>query len=322
MTFFITIFLCGDVMLGRGVDQIMAQSVDPSLHEPFVKDARRYVELAEATGARVVLSGDSAQHAPVARGDALRILESEAGLGPAQLTRIYRQRTAAYREAVEAISSGDRRGVAEGFEKLDAMNAIREVSSQERYAALAEGYLGTVLEEKKTALVVSPTHREGAQVTATIREGLKDAGALDTEEREYQRLRSCGMTEAERGHAGNYCPGLIIQAHDHVPGLKRGRKYEVVTAGEHAVRIRETGDPAARRPREVRRVHAGDGGSRPRRPHPDHKERHGRIPHACGTETGAQKRRDLRGGRLHGRGRYPRRQPQCEGPDHRRGHGT
>jgi len=48
MEILITLFLCGDVMLGRGVDQIMAQSVDPSLHEPFVKDARRYVELAEA----------------------------------------------------------------------------------------------------------------------------------------------------------------------------------------------------------------------------------------------------------------------------------
>jgi poly-gamma-glutamate synthesis protein (capsule biosynthesis protein) len=42
-----TIFLCGDVMLGRGIDQILRHSVDPSLHEAFVRDARTYVELAE-----------------------------------------------------------------------------------------------------------------------------------------------------------------------------------------------------------------------------------------------------------------------------------
>lgn len=41
------VFLAGDVMLGRGIDQVLPHSVDPVLHEPYVKDARRYVELAE-----------------------------------------------------------------------------------------------------------------------------------------------------------------------------------------------------------------------------------------------------------------------------------
>ena len=41
------LFLCGDVMTGRGIGQILARPVEPTLHEPYVKDARRYVELAE-----------------------------------------------------------------------------------------------------------------------------------------------------------------------------------------------------------------------------------------------------------------------------------
>lgn len=41
------LFLAGDVMLGRGVDQVLPSSVDPELHEPFVRSAERYVELAE-----------------------------------------------------------------------------------------------------------------------------------------------------------------------------------------------------------------------------------------------------------------------------------
>lgn len=44
----VTLFLCGDVMLGRGVDQILPGPGDPELRESYVRDARTYVELAEA----------------------------------------------------------------------------------------------------------------------------------------------------------------------------------------------------------------------------------------------------------------------------------
>jgi hypothetical protein len=43
----ITLFLCGDVMLGRGIDQILAHPGDPRLYEPAVGSATTYVELAE-----------------------------------------------------------------------------------------------------------------------------------------------------------------------------------------------------------------------------------------------------------------------------------
>ena len=43
----ITIFLCGDVMIGRGIDQILPHPGDPTLHEPYAQSARTYVQLAE-----------------------------------------------------------------------------------------------------------------------------------------------------------------------------------------------------------------------------------------------------------------------------------
>lgn len=43
----ITLFVCGDVMTGRGIDQILPQSTPPQLFEPYVRDARQYVLLAE-----------------------------------------------------------------------------------------------------------------------------------------------------------------------------------------------------------------------------------------------------------------------------------
>jgi poly-gamma-glutamate synthesis protein (capsule biosynthesis protein) len=42
------LFLCGDVMTGRGVDQILPNPAEPEIHEPYVQDARDYVKLAEA----------------------------------------------------------------------------------------------------------------------------------------------------------------------------------------------------------------------------------------------------------------------------------
>lgn len=43
----VTLFLTGDVMTGRGIDQVLPYSADPQLHEPYMRDARGYVELAE-----------------------------------------------------------------------------------------------------------------------------------------------------------------------------------------------------------------------------------------------------------------------------------
>jgi poly-gamma-glutamate synthesis protein (capsule biosynthesis protein) len=44
----VTFFLCGDVMLGRGIDQLLPHPGAPQLYEPYVRSALGYVELAEA----------------------------------------------------------------------------------------------------------------------------------------------------------------------------------------------------------------------------------------------------------------------------------
>lgn len=40
------LFLCGDVMLARGIDQILPEPCPPALYEAYVRDAREYIELA------------------------------------------------------------------------------------------------------------------------------------------------------------------------------------------------------------------------------------------------------------------------------------
>jgi poly-gamma-glutamate capsule biosynthesis protein CapA/YwtB (metallophosphatase superfamily) len=48
-----TLFLCGDVMTGRGIDQILWHPSKPEIHEPYVRDARDYVKLAERANGRI-----------------------------------------------------------------------------------------------------------------------------------------------------------------------------------------------------------------------------------------------------------------------------
>lgn len=43
----VTLFMCGDVMTGRGIDQILSHPSNPEIYESYMKDARGYVKLAE-----------------------------------------------------------------------------------------------------------------------------------------------------------------------------------------------------------------------------------------------------------------------------------
>jgi poly-gamma-glutamate synthesis protein (capsule biosynthesis protein) len=56
----VKLFLCGDVMTGRGVDQILSHPSAPRLLEPYVRDARDYVRLAERVNGRIPTPVDDA----------------------------------------------------------------------------------------------------------------------------------------------------------------------------------------------------------------------------------------------------------------------
>ncbi|MCF1595715.1 CapA family protein [Streptomyces muensis] len=70
----VTLFVCGDVMLGRGVDQILARPGDPVLREGYVTDARSYVSMAEAVSGAIPAPVDPSWP----WGEALSVLESNA----------------------------------------------------------------------------------------------------------------------------------------------------------------------------------------------------------------------------------------------------
>jgi ATP-dependent exoDNAse (exonuclease V) alpha subunit len=193
-------------------------------------------DLAGRIGARVVLSGDRRQHGSVERGAALRLLEEEAGLVPSEVKEIQRQK-GDYKRAVQALSEGR---VTEGFETLDRLGWIRELEGDaDRNQALAADYVATVA-AGKTALVVSPTHREGARITEAIRAKLKETGKLHGQEREFDVLESANLTEAERADSANYSAGDVLVFHRNTKDHDRGER---VAAGseplllDHAARF-------------------------------------------------------------------------------------
>ena len=67
-----SVFLSGDVMTGRGVDQILTHPSNPEIFESYVKDATEYVRLAEHYNGPIPRSNPGSY----IWGDALKELES------------------------------------------------------------------------------------------------------------------------------------------------------------------------------------------------------------------------------------------------------
>jgi ATP-dependent exoDNAse (exonuclease V) alpha subunit len=198
-------------------------------------DMKRLFDLAR--NARIVLSGDTGQHASVARGDALRILERHSNFKSGQLTAIRRQRKAAYRKAVELAAQ---KRTVEAFAQLERMDAVVESSKDDLHDKAARAYL-KALAENKSALLVAPTWNEIETVTEKIRTALKTNGRLAGEEKEFQVFDSLSWTEAQKRDTRQYRPGMAIHFHRRTAGFTKDETVAVV-AVENAALIVERAD--------------------------------------------------------------------------------
>lgn len=187
-----------------------------------VRDLWQIMKIA-GPNTRVILTGDSGQHAPVARGDAFRLIENYAGLPVIEVTTIRRQERESYRQAVKHLSQGDLAGA---FRRLDELGAIVEIADEAgRYRQLAADYL-TLGRKGTPPLVVSPTHAESAAVTGAIRQARREAGQLG-EERQFIRYKDLQWDNADKKLARNYRDGLFVQFHQNAKGILRGEMFQV-----------------------------------------------------------------------------------------------
>jgi conjugative relaxase-like TrwC/TraI family protein len=179
-------------------------------------------DLARRLDARVILSGDRGQHGAVERGAALALLEKEAGLVPAEVKDIQRQK-GAYKQAVQLLAEGR---TAAGFRELDALGWVKKVDDEHRDRMLAHDYVETI-EAGKSVLIVSPTHREGDAITNEVRNELRNAGRLDGAERHLRVFKPENLTEAERSDPVNYGPGDVLVFHQNAKGYTKGERVAV-----------------------------------------------------------------------------------------------
>jgi hypothetical protein len=135
------------------------------------KDMAALLGLAKAKGAASSTAGNTAQIKSVSAGDALRVLERESNLKSVSLLQVQRQTNRQYKAAVEAL----RKHPAEGFSKLQAMGAIREVDWHLRAQEVSKAYreaavVPNVKGEARSVLVVAATHDEIKSATHAIRQ--------------------------------------------------------------------------------------------------------------------------------------------------------
>src|SRR2546430_6857349 len=114
----------------------------------------RLFELARLRDCRVVLSGDTGQHASVARGDALRILEQYSSYRFSELTTIRRQKPEAFRQIVELAAA---KHTDKAFAELLELGAVTEALADDGqlYQRAADAYLASTKHGKSAHLVWS-----------------------------------------------------------------------------------------------------------------------------------------------------------------------
>jgi conjugative relaxase-like TrwC/TraI family protein len=189
-----------------------------------------------AHDARIILSGDTGQHASVTRGDALRILERHSHFKSGQLTAIRRQRKAAYRQAVELAAQ---KRTVEAFAQLERMGAVTEVLADghhDLHDSAAKSYL-KALAENKSALLVAPTWNEIEAVTEKVRAALKTSGRLAGEEKEFLVFDSLSWTEAQKRDARQYRPGMAIHFHRTTHGFDKNETVAVVAVENDSLTV-------------------------------------------------------------------------------------
>jgi conjugative relaxase-like TrwC/TraI family protein len=208
------------------------------------QDMTALLQLSQQKNARLILGGDTRQHSSVVRGDALRILNTVAGIRTSEVSKIYRQRYEHYRQVVQDLADGQ---VGSAFEKLDNMGAIENVDPFDPNTKLVNDYAQAV-SKGKSVLVISPTHAQSEDVTAEIRKKLRADDYLGKKEIQIDRLTNCNFTEAEKRDWRNMQPGMLVQFNQNLPGIKRGSLWTIEDASEKDVLIKDESEMYASLP--------------------------------------------------------------------------
>jgi conjugative relaxase-like TrwC/TraI family protein len=175
-----------------------------------VRQMRDLCRLAARNNNRLLLVGDSKQHASIEAGDAIRCLQEFARVPVFHLTEIRRQQDPGYRMAVARLARGDAFGAFNQFNRLGAVREIPEGAGLWQEAAA--DYVRAV-RAGKSCLAISPVWAEIGEFTTAVRVQLRLAGVLIGDEHPVRTVEPFKWTQEERRRVQNYRPGDVLTFH-------------------------------------------------------------------------------------------------------------
>lgn len=183
------------------------------------------IKLVEYTKARLILVGDTAQLPTVNNGRVFGLTQ-EYGIQTTIMDEIVRQKNEKARASVVHATKGE---VKESIENLHHVEEL--ASHHERIEWIASYWLSQNQERQKQTLLFAPTHKDRAEITTIIRQGLENSGVLKGEAHVQKILKAKALEAVQLRFSSYYQAGDVIRCNQNLQRnkLKQGHYYTVDT---------------------------------------------------------------------------------------------
>ncbi len=198
------------------------------------KQLANLVRIANEQDLRLVLVGDTKQHESVERGSALRNVIDSKIIKPERLMDVRRQRQEEHRKLAKLLAKGQS---LKALEKAAALGMVHEIpDARELFKDAAKHYADGV-EAGNETLVVIPTWDDIDWFNEEARTELKTRNLIHGDEIEIRGSASLSWTEVERCHWQDYQPGMVLNFHRDVGGMKVGESAMVNEVHDNGISV-------------------------------------------------------------------------------------
>jgi conjugative relaxase-like TrwC/TraI family protein len=214
---------------------------------------------------KIVLIGDTKQLQTLGQGEIFASLQKHEAVKTVRISEIQRQKDADYKDVVVKLGE---KNVAEAFNKLERMGAIREVTDRDkRLTEITNKYL----ENPKETIIVTATNKDREQLNQMIRNELRNSGKLDQTVKPYVTREVKTIYGEEKFFNENYEKNEIIVtnsasvlgkagAEARIIGVNRDKNTITVDDGtrKHDIDLKEHGNELQVYKQTIREFTEGD----------------------------------------------------------------
>ncbi len=198
------------------------------------KQLATLVDIANERRLRLVLVGDTKQHESVERGSALRNVIDSKIIKPERLMDVRRQQQEEHRQLAKLLANGQS---LKALENAEALGMVHEIADARELFREAARHYADEVEAGKETLVVIPTWEDIDWFNEEARHELKTRKLIHGEEIEIRGSASLSWTEVERCHWQDYQPGMVLNFHRGVGGMKAGESAIVNKVHDNGVSV-------------------------------------------------------------------------------------